>query len=537
MKNKVSVRPKDPDEPASIFLPDGSRFHTSPDRSNSIHEDENKQLIVVTGAFPARSKEAAVHVETIRDPKNSDRLKFLVWENGSANVVPQIERERKIFVLPDPTASSFPLLTLPTGITPCGTPAELLGEIRSTISKFVKLRQDQLLVVATFVLASWFPDCFEAAPNLWIVGPLGTAKTKLLKLLSCLCRRSLIAGDMRSGSLYKLTDSWDPTLIIDELEPGISGESAVLLRMLRTGSVPGVSTYRNGRRFSTYCLKVMASRQPPGDVALSSRVLIVSMLPTEEDTLPLNEAAMHEIENEFQAKLLTYRLKNYFAVKNFRTPPNSLLGLSPRMQQIARALRAALLDDPEITSELLTILRGYDDETRIERSLEPEWLFAEDLFRLCHRGTTYGRLVPDFTVGWIAAHVNASVKMQSEGLRFTAKEAGLVLKSLGLRTVRLGSWGRGFMLTSGFQRKIHEIARQLGIDRRCIVQVPDGEEGYGGAPCPLCEEFGVTGGLRFVDLNRNRVAKSCPSQRRRLFDRPDDKENVASVRKQDDKVQ
>jgi hypothetical protein len=127
--------------------------------------------------------------------------------------------------------------------------------------------------------------------------------------------------------------------------------------------------------------------------------------------------------------------------------------------------------------------------------------------------------------------------MQSEGLRFTAKKAGLVLKSLGLRTVRLGSWGRGFMLTSGFQRKIHEIARQLGIDRRCIVQVPDGEEGYGGAPCPLCEEFGVTGGLRFVDLNRNRVAKSCPSQRRRLFDRPDDKENVASVRKQDDKVQ
>ena len=28
------------------------------------------------------------------------------------------------------------------------------------------------------------------------------------------------------------------------------------------------------------------------------------------------------------------------------------------------------------------------------------------------------------------------------------------------------------------------------------------EFGYGGAPCALCEEFGLTGGLRFVEINK-----------------------------------
>src|SRR5215470_9767410 len=95
----------------------------------------------------------------------------------------------------------------------------LLAEISSTVSKFVKLRKQQLLIVACFVLASWFPDCFEAAPYLWVVGPLGSAKTKLLRLLWCMCRRGLIARDLRSASVYKLVDAWHPTLIASESTP------------------------------------------------------------------------------------------------------------------------------------------------------------------------------------------------------------------------------------------------------------------------------------------------------------------------------
>jgi hypothetical protein len=181
---------------------------------------------------------------------------------------------------------------------------------------------------------------------------------------------------------------------------------------------------------------------------------------------------------------------------------------------------------------LLATCRGYDDEIRIERSLEPEWLVAEALFWLCHRGLENDRLVSEILVGGVAGEVNQELQFRGKDIRLSAKKVGLVLKSLGVPTVRLGNLGRGLRLTDGLKRKIHELARQLGIDRRCITGIASPDYGYGGVPCPLCEEFGVTGGLRFVDLNRILVAKLRPSQRR-LFDHPDDKENLASVRKQE----
>ena len=205
------------------------------DSSLRIREERGERIIV-TGAFPPDYCEPGVLVETIRDSENPERMVFVQWKNGNATIFRSIEHKGRIFVPPDPTSSSFPELILPSGLQPCGGTGQILVEITRTISNFVKLRPEQLWIVGAFVLASWFPDCFESAPYLWIVGPLGSGKTTLLKLLSRLCRRGLIAGDLRSGSLYKLVDAWDPTLIIDELELGSPAANVELFRLLRTGS-------------------------------------------------------------------------------------------------------------------------------------------------------------------------------------------------------------------------------------------------------------------------------------------------------------
>jgi hypothetical protein len=381
-----------------------------------------------------------------------------------------------------------------------------------------------LRIVAAIVLASWFPDCFEAAPYLWVVGPLGSGKTKLLKLLRCLCRRGLIAGDMRSGSVYKLIDDWNPTLLIDELDLGNSGASVELLRMLRTGSMPGVPTVRNGIRYSTYGLKVISSRQPFGDAALMSRGLVISMLPTETETLPLDEAAMQELEKKFQPRLCMLRLSNYAAVKNHCVTPMDLKGLSPRVKQIARALTAPLLGDAESTSMVLTILREHDDEARIERSLEPEWLVAKTLLTVCHEGMESGRLVSEMLVGGVADRVNQRLKAEGEDIRHKARKVGGVLKSLGVRAKPLGRNGRGLKFTSVLKRKIHEIAAQLGIDRRAIATSAALEFGYGGAPCVLCKQFGLTSGLRFVKITRFLPREHPSTEHRPIFEQRDDDE-------------
>jgi hypothetical protein len=209
---------------------------------------------------------------------------------------------------------------------------------------------------------------------------------------------------------------------------------------------------------------------------------------------------MQELENKFQPQLCMLRLNNYTAVRNFRVSGTNLEGLSPRFKQIAQALIAPLLGDAESTSTLLKILRQRNEESWVERSLEPEWLVAEALFAVCHEQTEEGGIVSEILVGGVASHVNERLDAQGEDIRIGAKKAGLVLKSLGLRTRPLGRLGRGLQFTSDMMRKIHEIASQLGIDRRAIASLTGLESGYGGVPCTLCETLGLTGGLRFVQI-------------------------------------
>jgi hypothetical protein len=501
--NEVSPCARESSELNTIAKPGASMpYRSSKDSSLRIREEGGKHIIV-TGTFPPGHLVPGEFVEIIRDPESPRRMVFLHWENGNAAIFHSIECEGRIFVPPDPISKSFPLLSLPDGLLSCGTPYQLLLEIAATISKFVKLRPDQYGIVAAYVMASWFQDCFEAAPYLWVVGPLGSGKTKLLKLLWALCRRGLIAGDLRSGSVYKLVDTWDPTVIIDELEQGSSAANVELLRQLRAGSTPGVPTFRNGRLFSNYGLKIIASLQPIADAALLSRGLTISLLPTKCDTPPLDEPTLQKVEQEFQRKLCMFRLQNHVAVKNFSNSPNVFDGLSPRIRQIARALAAPFLGDAGMTSELLQSLEGYDYEGSIERSLEPEWLVAEGLMVVCHEGIGNGRgrisSVSEILVGGLAARVNQGLADQFEDLRLGAKKVGMVLRGLGLPTTRLGRSGRGLTLTPGLKRKIHVVAAQLGIDRRTIAARMALRIDYGGARCVLCEEFGLAAGLSFTD--------------------------------------
>jgi hypothetical protein len=203
------------DSSAVLYLPDGLRYRRT---DVPTARESQRRPIIITGAFPEWPRHPDVLVETIRDCDNPNRLVFLVWQNGSATLHPQIEINRQVFLRPDPTLRSFPSLSLADGFVPCDELAALLAEIACTISKFVKLRREDLLIVACFVLTTWFTDCLNVAPYLWVVGPLGSAKSTLLRLLWSLRRRAVLAGDLRAASVYRLVDTWHPTLIIDELE-------------------------------------------------------------------------------------------------------------------------------------------------------------------------------------------------------------------------------------------------------------------------------------------------------------------------------
>ena len=457
-------------------------------------------------------------VETIRDREEPSRLLFLLWQGGEVKVTSHFRNNGKLCAPPELDFATQEDLRLPDGIQSCGTPAELVVELSSTMSKFVDVSEQDAFLVSLFILSSWFPDCMKTVPYLWLVGPLGSGKSTLLKFLHCVCRRALLLGDVRAASLYKFSNLLYPTLLLDELEPDNSRMGAEVRRLLRIGNSPGVPAARNGRLFQTFSSKVISSRQPPLDAALSSRAIVIRLLPTQKNLLPLTESSMEQIARAFQPRLLMFRLQNYEAVKRSQVSFEKVKDFTARIRELVQGMAAPLLGQAMHEDKLIEIMRESDQEARIERSLEPEWLVLEALFDLCHQGAANDRMISDILVGGVGAHVNKTLALRGEGLRMTAKSVGNVLKSLGIRTRRLGNHGRGLTFTSVARKKIHELARRFGFDRTHFATLSGLEAGYGGTPCVLCEEVGLTGGLRFMDLQERLRPKLRGNQRRRLFD-------------------
>src|ERR1019366_10478270 len=97
--------------------------------------------------------------------------------------------------------------------------------------------------------------------------------------------------------------------------------------------------------------------------------------------------------------MLAFRFENLSQMKPYQCPQQGLQDLTPRMKQLAMVLLAPLHDDPQRQANLIAILRDSDDANRVTQSLEPEWLVAEVLFRICDEDLTGGEQLCEVLVG------------------------------------------------------------------------------------------------------------------------------------------
>jgi hypothetical protein len=443
-------------------------------------------------------------IETVRDQQKRDVFRLLVYKNENLSIVNGFERDGDIFVPREIDRNLAQYLRLGTGVSPCGQPRELFSELVTTIREYLNLPDHDLQVISAFVLCSWFPDRLQVAPYLWLVGPLSSGKTTILKLLQALCRRAFLVGDLTPASLYQLPNLLSPTLLIDENDLGDSSMSATIRHLLRIGSTPNMPVIRNGRSFDTYCVKVLASREPPSDAALGSRSIIIGTSPSHRQLVPLDEATIERIALAFQPKLLMFRLQNFHNLHVSDVFSNRIDSMTPRIRDIARAIAIPLLGDTTLETDLIDGLGQQDCDARVHQSLEPEWLVVEALFALCHpEGVRPNHLEPKacaLLVGGISKMINHRMSERGEDVRLTAKRTGLVPRALGIRTKLLGKLGRGIELTSAVREKVHKLSQQFGFNRRSLLTLVGDEPDYGGAPCALCTKYGLTGNLKFVAL-------------------------------------
>ena len=168
-------------------------------------------------------------------------------------------------------AGLLPSVRLARGVEPYDSPKCLLSQICAIFEQCVDLPRPYTLVLASFVLATWVIERLPVAPYVAIVGLHESGKSTLLRILSLLCRRSILTADITHGGFYEVCDRLTPTLIIDEADT--AGHHSNLSHLLKVGFTPDLTAIRWGQSFKAFGPKVVG-----GQSYLKMRPLIVDLL-------------------------------------------------------------------------------------------------------------------------------------------------------------------------------------------------------------------------------------------------------------------
>jgi len=332
-------------------------------------------------------------------------------------------------------------------------------------------------VLADFVLSTWLVDRFEVAPYLSVVGLPQSGKTTLLRVLSLLCRRSVLIADITSASLYHACARFMPTILIDEA--GSVRSNRTLRHILRSGTTRDVLAIRKNRTLHSYGAKVMSWLEPPDDPALNSRCILIPMSESKNGALvKVDEVEVQQMAADLRARLLTFRLENYKAVK-----PVAVAGdekLRPRTRDLLRTLAAGHAQDAERCQGLLKFFES--GEAVPLEPLSPEHnAVLRALFAIIHPG--------DFSLIWIshlAEKVNRFLEQSGDRLRMMPRKVGAVLTSFGFTNRTRTKSGWVLYLSQQDAEKLHQLAACYGIDGfkdRFLSMSPE--------DCSLCRAAGL----------------------------------------------
>jgi hypothetical protein len=341
--------------------------------------------------------------------------------------------------------TSLRALRLPGRIAPYGSTRELFEGIRKLLIEYTDLAESDVWQLAYFFPGSWLADRLLVAPFLFITAPLGTQRTQLLRLLSCLCRRPLMLTEMTPAAISSLA-TLSPTFLFDE--PNLSRRAE---RLLYATNNSGRFAFGNGRITDVFSAKVICSREPLRDALLASQALEITLSPAGRQIPFLEDSVCERIADEFQSKLLQYRLTN---LGRIRTPEIDVSELTVPMQDLARALGACVIDDEELQLGVVRLLRERGDDAHFDSSTELGSAILEGLLFCCH---SEGR--SQVLSGELADIVNLIWTKRGEGRKTTPESVGWKLRTLGLRTEPLNGAGKGLRLTEAIRAKIHSLAK------------------------------------------------------------------------------
>lgn len=391
------------------------------------------------------SFESGMIIELIRDV-NTGGLQLLLAEGKASTVTPKIHYKDREYIPPKLDIGTLRAVTFPHGLSDFRSTADLFTEVRQSILEF-GFAEDVALIGASFLFSSWFPDCLPLAPRLLVEGPSAEANL-FFQLLGCFARRALQLSAFNLSDLHRFL-LVQPTLLVRQpLTPA-------RLRSLLSLIVPGAYIpVRNGLAQWSSAMVIYAGDKFHKE-AVPDDFLRVNLTPIRRKLPILDSSAGNALAEQFQPRLLSYRLQN---LQNVKTSTCDFPWLRSELRVFARILGACIVDALEPQSDLVRFFQKLQDENREHSWLDDKCVAVEAALAHCHTDTGDGRLY----VGKLAETANLILKGRGSSKTIESLTMGGILRELGFSPKR-NSKGYSISLTSAIRYKIHELAFELDV--------------------------------------------------------------------------
>jgi len=342
---------------------------------------------------------------------------------------------------------------LPKTAMDYGSPRELVNSIADHFRKIQNFAEREAKLLAAFCVTTWVSDRLSFAPSLMICGP--DEGVQVLRLLSCFCRRPLLLADLNAAGFRKIPRDLRFSLLL--AQPNMTKS---MCRLLGASGYKGLHVLANaGAVADLFCSKAVFCGMDFENVVDDAIQIFVE---PDQFSDAINERDQHVIADEFQRKLLAYRLQNVAKIQSPKVGPPKL---SAPLRQVAMNLAASFCGDSELTRELYSLLLPQDQEFRDRQAESIEHAIVEILMGVVHKGQM--RHIP---VNEIARLANALQRDRGQLLNFNHEEVGWKLKTMRIYRHRISS-GSVIKFDSGTKLQVHRLARRYGV----AVEIADAE--------------------------------------------------------------
>lgn len=294
---------------------------------------------------------------------------------------------------------------LPWPDSPDGS--ELADEIAAMLARYVVLSQEAIWAVVLWIFFTYALELVDVAPRLLMTSPTkACGKTRLLTVLAVLTRKALPTSSITPAALFRVVESYAPTLLLDEVDNLGLSERPELRALLNSGHTRGTASVvriegeeHEARCFSTWCPLAMAAIRGSGlpDTVTSRSIKVLLVRKRKGDQVPrLREDRLRGESGPLRRKLVRWTSDHALELREAdpclpdhldgRAADNwsVLLSLADALggDWPARARRAALAleqtasDSDSVGETLLADLRALFEDRAVDRLSSEEMVAA-----------------------------------------------------------------------------------------------------------------------------------------------------------------